>query len=608
MTTPIPDLAAASQQPTRIDPAGLTPETVPLGRFFTHDELEQLPIETLEELFMAIPDRAFYDKALEQCIISTHGMANVPDHQRSQVIDECLLIHDGAHSQMQGVSVPLETAADGEVKWVTVSQAIVDQVRHGKASPATFATPEKKKTNPLMLAGIGAGALVLFCLLFMLFSSLLSGNSKKVSEKDLTATAAAVADLAITPTLTPVALANLDANIKGSDDLKDYYPTTLEIQPAGAPSRIFPVQQRQVDFADWKFDENPDVATSVLGLVIQPVIGIPYSASNQQFLEKLATGDTIKLQMNTGHTNIFNVTGTRRVGRQDTAIFNQSRPGIKIVLIADPTSTRLVVEATYTPGQELSSSAANQTIQEVQPHQPGQIAQGVTASIEDAYSSRGPAGAELDPQWLYLLVDLKITTDDTTAFSTGTLAITVTDQAGQRYAPIHVDAAITHAFPYNMPTAIEENSTFATTAGFLVPSSLAGATLSLQAAGDEVRYALPYSPASGLSSADLDVLILGVVTEGKDQGELLVTVRLFNAHGQNITLRPSDIQAIFSPVFTKDQFPIGPAVQPTGADLPLIVHPGEAKDIELHFPWSGDPYVGVTIGGYQYTIQIRDSH
>src|SRR5512134_1922685 len=114
MATSIPELNDI--RPAPIDPAELTPETVPLGRFFTQDELERLPTETLEELFMAIPDRAFYDKALEQCIISTHGMANVPDHQRSQVIDECLLIHEGAHPQTQGASVPLEADTGGEVK------------------------------------------------------------------------------------------------------------------------------------------------------------------------------------------------------------------------------------------------------------------------------------------------------------------------------------------------------------------------------------------------------------------------------------------------------------------------------------------------------------
>ncbi|MBN1310693.1 MAG: hypothetical protein JXB30_04670 [Anaerolineae bacterium] len=601
-TTRIPE---TTDQPPHTDPADLTPENVPLGQFFTQDELERMPVETLDELFMAIPDRAFFDKALEQCIITTYGMANVPDHQRSQVIDDCLLIHGGLHPDMAGISVPLETDTDGEVKWVTVSDAIIDQVRYGKISQVSFAAPEKKKINPLILVGIGVGVLVLFCVLFSLFSALLGDDAVEVSEENLTATAVVQTDLAVTPTLTPVALENIDANIKGSDNLKEYYPTMLEIQPANAASRIFPVQQRAVDYADWQFEQNPEVATSILGLVVQPVIGIPYSASNQQFLEKLVPGDTIRLQMNTGHTNTFSIQSAHRVDRQDVSIFNQAKPGIKVVLIADPAANRLVIEATYLPEQEVIDLEANLSNQQTRPHQAAQIAEGVTASVEDTYTSRGPAGAELQPEWQYLLVDVAITTAEEVELSTGTLAITATDQSGQRYTPIYVDSSITHAFPYNMPTAIAQDTTFTTTVGFLVPSNLSSASLSIQPAiGNPVSYALPYAPSTRLSASNLDVLVLDVVTEGKDQGELLLTVRLFNSHTQKITVRPNDIQAVFSPAVAEDQFPIGPAVQPD-ADLPIVVQPGEAKDISLRFPWSGDPYAGITIAGYQYTIQIR---
>lgn len=592
-------------RPARVDVAELTPQNVPVEQYFTQDELERMPVETLDELFMAIPDRAFYDKALEQCIISTHGIANVADHQRSQVIDDCLLIQEGLHPQVPDSSIPLEAGPDGEIKWVTVSDAIIDQVKYGKIAITAFAAPEKKKTNPLVFVGIGAGVLVLTCVLFLLFSALLGGDDK-VSQTDMTATALALIEPAVTPTLTPVALANIDRSIRGGDDLKSYYPTMIEIKPADVPARVFPVQQRAVELADWHFEENPDVATSLLGLVVQPVIGIPYSASNQQFLEQLKAGDIIRLQMNTGHTNVFTVSATRRVDRQDVSVFDQSRPGIKLVLIAGPETNRLVVEGAYLPEQEVDAQdmLGAPRAQTIRPGQPAAITEGVTAAIRDAYVSRGPAGAQLQPDWQYLLADLAITTAGQVEFSTGRLTISAVDPSGRRYSPIHVDPAITRAFPYTSMTIAEESTTVLTV-GFLVPANLISATLSIQAAGAEmVSFALPYSPSSGMAASSLDVLILDVVTEGDKQGELLLTVRFFNAHDQQITVRPSDVVAVFSPALAKDQFPVGPAVQPQ-ADLPIVVRPGEAVDVTLRFPWSGDPYVGISVAGYQYTITLR---
>jgi hypothetical protein len=603
-TTPI--LEVTDTQPVHPDPAGLTPETVPVDHYFSPADLACMSVETLDELFMAIPERPFYDKALEQCIFSTHGIAGVADHERSQVIDECLLIHDGLHAGVQGISIPLETDAAGEVKWVTVSDAIIDQVRDGKVATASFAAPEKKKTNPMLFAGVGAGALGLICVMTVLFSALLGGGEEKITEVDMTATALAEAEPAMTPTLTPVALANIDRSIKGGDDLKSYYPTMLEIQPANVPSRIFPVQQRQVEVADWHFEQNPDVATSILGLVVQPVIGIPYSDSNKQFLEKLEPGDVIRLQMNTGHTNIFSVSDTRRVDRQDAGVFSQSRPGIKLVLIAGPETDRLVVDGAYLPEQEVEAqnTLGVRQAQAIQPGQPAGITQGVTAAVEDAYVSQGPSGEQLAPEWQYLLVDLSITTAEQVEFSTGKLAISAVGPAGQRYTPIHVDQAITRAFPYTS-MAISQGTTALMTVGFLVPANLSSATLSIQAeAADNISFALPYAPTAGLAASSLDVLLLDVLVEGDQQGDLLVTVRFFNAHTEQITVRPSDILAVFSPVLVEDRFPIGPAVQPE-ADLPMVIRPGEARDVCLTFPWAGDPYVGVTIAGYQYTITIR---
>lgn len=97
------------------------------------------------------------------------------------------------------------------------------------------------------------------------------------------------------------------------------------------------------------------------------------------------------------------------------------------------------------------------------------------------------------------------------------------------------------------------------------------------------------------------MLLLGLEMEGtsSDPESLMVRVRVFNPHDQAVTLRPSDVYVIFSPVVVESTFPIGPMTSSTGVSLPLVLRRGEARDIELHFAWAGEPYVGFAIGSYR---------
>jgi hypothetical protein len=110
-----------------------------------------------------------------------------------------------------------------------------------------------------------------------------------------------------------------------------------------------------------------------------------------------------------------------------------------------------------------------------------------------------------------------------------------------------------------------------------------------------------------LSASDLDALILGVETSGtaSQPGELVVQTRIFNPHPRAITLQPSDVLAIFSPVALEDTYPVGPAVQEASGLLPLTVEGGQAQDIKLHFAWNGEPFAGLQIGGYRFIVRLR---
>src|SRR5574341_2014730 len=91
--------AASLERP--FDPASLTPEGVDVHRYYTLDQLAAMPAGTLEELWLACPDRPFYEAALKRAVDDTFGeSAVVSDLDRLTVIEECLLYYTGQHPDL----------------------------------------------------------------------------------------------------------------------------------------------------------------------------------------------------------------------------------------------------------------------------------------------------------------------------------------------------------------------------------------------------------------------------------------------------------------------------------------------------------------------------
>jgi hypothetical protein len=134
--------------------------------------------------------------------------------------------------------------------------------------------------------------------------------------------------------------------------------------PGASQPRVFVVQRRVIQTAEWDFDPNPDTASYIAGLTVRPVIGVPYSSENTALFSDMAEGTTFTLQMNTGATLRFAFERRLQVSRSDTGIFRQVGPGLILALIGEhdpsgaPTATRIVITATYVPDQELARDGA----------------------------------------------------------------------------------------------------------------------------------------------------------------------------------------------------------------------------------------------------------
>ncbi len=605
MPLAVPEAANVSQP---FDPSALTPETVDLGRYYTLDQLMAMPAEALEELWLACPDRPFYEAALKRAVDDTFGEnAVASDLDRLSVIDECILYYTGQHPELPGSPprIPTVQRADASIKWFKVSDRIRERLEAGQPLEDQGPVEQRRSVNLRLVVPAALVGFVLICVVIMLVRNLIGGNENQIGEADMTATAVMIASLPReTPTPTPLALEDIDRPIRAGEDLRDYYPVLLEIAPSVGLSRVFPVQQRAVEIAEWAFEPDPDVASAVLGMVVRPVLGIPYTTSNVEFLASLQPGDAIHLRMSTGQTLLFEVSGSERVSRQEVSIFDQAQPGIALVLLQDPAGDRLVVYGDYPAGQEAQGTAlsgdANVNAEGVS----ASLGNGMFLTVLDTYTSAGPSGSPVAPEWTYLLVDVALSAS--AVVDTGSLLVELSDAAGGRYTPVTVDRAVTHFAPY-AAMLLQADQTVQASLAFLVPNTIASPILSIAEGGDPVRYSLAYAPSGGLTANDLDVLILQMLTEGPaaDPGDLIVTVRFFNAYQQAITVTPSDIAAIFSPVYLEDVFPVGPAVQEAGGLLPLTVEGGQALDVELRFPWNGEAFVGLHIGGYRFIAQLR---
>ncbi len=591
------------------DPLMLTPETVDLNRFYTLDELLLMPGGVLEELWLACPDRPFYEAALQQAVDDTFGPDTVvSDIDRLSVIDECLLYYTGQYPDLASPAprIPTVRKPDGAIRWFKVSDRIRERLRAGL--PVEDARPVEKKQTlaPRTLLPLAGVMLVVLCLAFFILRHAFDGEP--LSEADLTATAAVATAQSLlpyeSPTPTPLALEDIDRPIRAGDDLRGYYPVLLELAPSGGPSRVFPVQQREVEIAEWQFAEDPDVASAVLGLVIRPVLGIPYTPASAEFLNLLAAGDEIRVRMSTGQVLTFQVTGSERVSRQEVSIFDQSEPGIVVVLLEDLAPDRLVVYGEYLAGQETPGLASPAGADRVPEGVSAALGEVVSITVLNSASSGGAAASPLPGEWVYLLIDLNL--EALGRVDTGSLGLEVIDASGARYAPVAVDNAILRYPPFQ-PTTLEAGQSLRAAAAFLVPHSLADPALRVQVGDAAADFTLAYEPPGGLTVSNLDVVILEMKTEGTQArpGDLVVSVRLFNPHMQPITVLAADVAAVFSPVVLDDAYPIGPLVQAGGGLLPLVVEPGQALDVELRFDWNGDPFVGLQFGGYKFIAVLR---
>jgi hypothetical protein len=319
----------------------------------TPDELQALTLPELALLWELVPTdrqrryKSVYDREVKQ------AGAVGSDAMEKQITEELL------NRYITTALVPIGA------RWARTPTRIQEAVKQDidLVAPEVVEEQNRPKKPPIALMGM-AGVAFVGMLLFILPH--LGGRGQQAGITTMTATATLTVTPAKSMTPTPIALEQQDSVIQGGDSGRTVaFPVNLRVTLAGASQpRVFVVQRRIIQTAEWNFDSNPDTASYIAGLTVRPVIGVPYSPENAALFQSIADGTTFTLQMNTGAALRFTFEQRLVVSRSDTALFRQIGPGLVLALIGEhgtygaPTATRFVITATYLPAQELARDGA----------------------------------------------------------------------------------------------------------------------------------------------------------------------------------------------------------------------------------------------------------
>lgn len=107
---------------------------------------------------------------------------------------------------------------------------------------------------------------------------------------------------------------------------------------------------------------------------------------------------------------------------------------------------------------------------------------------------------------------------------------------------------------------------------------------------------LPTATPTPIPFIGLDVQIVTVTTE---TGRITTRLRLYNGGATFIPITPDDVWLVLGYV----QNPPGPRTPAEGL-TPFDLLPGQAADMTLVWVWAGEPFGGLGVGAWRYSLQF----
>jgi hypothetical protein len=97
-----------------------------------------------------------------------------------------------------------------------------------------------------------------------------------------------------------------------------------------------------------------------------------------------------------------------------------------------------------------------------------------------------------------------------------------------------------------------------------------------------------------------DLLHVELISAETVEGRVTIWLRAYNGQSEPVEVRPEDISIAFG----YEPQPPGPWIPADGLE-PFTLLPGQAADLSLVWPWSGEPYAMLRFGVYRYAVQLQ---
>lgn len=392
------------------------------------------------------------------------------------------------------------------------------------------------KTQPPLLIGVVAVAIVLLCITSILIIRSLAGGEDSAAG---------------TPTLNPTLLSDYvvpaaDTILTDNNTPQPRTDTPSSIAMKGLEFRVLPYVVQ--DDGEWRYPAGQSgTAVWIYGTIINYVFGIEHTEANEALLDSLVEGSPITMTTSSNRVYRFGFTGREEVVSPGPELLAQNQPGLTLMTLGGKRDTHLVVYAEYLlPDEGLETGgSAGPSVSVGEPTQLGDIRLTV---LETSYVYDHP---ETPEGWAFFQVDYQIENLSQETLDPNRFRMELQDGTGATYS-LNLPASQAGTFGYLMLT-IPPNTVAMGTAGYLVPAPLQGPKLSwsfsrLDTPERVIKVLIDFQPpaeivdpgmlaAVSLSGAELSgdrtlLTVWGTVLNNSEE-ELLVTL-------DDVTLRGAD--------------------------------------------------------------------
>jgi len=361
---------------------------------------------------------------------------------------------------------------------------------------------------------------------------------------------------------------------------------------SGEPLPVTPVLSEQ---AGWTYPaDGSGSAMWICGTVVNYVLGLEPTPDNETLLTNLRPGDEIKLHLSNGVVLFFRFVERRETAANEEGVFEQFRPRLTLIL------------ETEAGGWQVATADYVAETEPVQPPQPGtQVQPGQPVRVGDAQVtvSRGHAesGGEGQPaETMYYLVEFSVENVGAAPLNADNFAMQLQDGVGNQY--LLSPAASSAGEHVSLSGEIAPGATVQGTAGYVVPKTLAGPTLTWTfnpRPGSELRasVSIPYEgegggaePAPGQAEVRITDAFLNSAGD-----TLIIEGEVSNVGDSTLTVELNDISLTSSSGIGELRVAAPP--------LPWTVEPGQTQIIELQYRRPEASTALLALLGYSFEIQ-----